>query len=80
MKDCRCPGGGADPNRFTVWAEYTKRRAESWKHLHPNAKASSEAGVNGKGGKGKGKGKKGKGGEARAEAVIDQETARVSTV
>ncbi|MDA8583042.1 hypothetical protein N9L68_02390 [bacterium] len=43
IKDCKAPGGGADPNKETVWAEYRKRKEEAHaKGKCANPKASSQ--------------------------------------
>jgi hypothetical protein len=50
-KDCKAPGGGADPNREAAWEEYRKRKEQ--------AAAAGKAGAKGRG-KGHPKGGKGK--------------------
>ena len=41
MKECKAPGGGADPNRDAVWDDYRKRKAEA-QASDPDAKGKAK--------------------------------------
>ena len=75
-RECKAPGGGADPKRDESWAEYRTRRdvaVAAGKMPPPKGKGKS-GGKQSRKGKGKGKGKrKGKDEQekAHAKAVID---------
>ena len=66
-KECKAPGGGADPDRDKVWEDYRKRKAEAEVQKETKGKGKTKS-------KGKPKGKGGKGGQAKT--VID--SARVA--
>ena len=76
-KECKCPGGGADPEKDKHWEEYRARRTQAegagkvGKGAKGGAKGKSGGGGGGKGkGKGKPSGSKGQG-KASAGACID---------
>ena len=73
-KDCRAPGGGADPKREEVWKAYRERREAA-------AKANEEKGAGGKETQPKGKGYGGRGqGKAKGKAQGKVNIADAATV
>ena len=59
MRECKAPGGGADPNRTTALTQYDERKAQASKDGVWSAEKEKKENGNKSypGGKGKGKGK-----------------------